>query len=119
MRQHRLQQSEGVNRVVAEILFRNLHGFAGFDECSEVHDRVDAVFRKNAIQRRSVSSVRNDELCAGRNGFLAAMRKIVANDDVAALCQELRSNYASDVAGPSSNENAIRPVAYPLAVLEF
>src|SRR5260221_927100 len=97
MRQHRLQQSEGVNRVVAEILFRNLHGFAGFYECGEVHDRVDAVLLKNAIQRSSVRSVRNDELRAGRNGFLAARRGIVENDDVAAFGEELLSNYSSDV----------------------
>src|ERR1700738_365522 len=119
MRQHRFQQSERVNRIVAEIFFRNLHGFAGFDERSEMHDRVDAVFLKNAIQRSPVRSVRNDELCAGRNGFLAAVREIVENDDVAAFGEELRSNYAADVPGSSGNKNAIGHLDCPFAASEF
>src|ERR1700682_266887 len=106
-RQHRFQQSERVNRVVTKIFFRRLHGFAGFDECREVHDRIDTVFLKNAIQHSSVSGVRNDELCSGGNGLLAAMRKIVADDNVAALSEELRSNYAAYVPGSSGDKNAI------------
>src|SRR6266851_4968956 len=110
--QHRFEQSEGVNRVVAKIFLGNLHGFASFDERGEVHHRIDAVFLENIIERRPVSGVRNDELGAGGNGLLAAVREIVADDDVAALGEELRGDYAADVPGSSRNKNAIGHVPW-------
>ena len=60
MRDHRFEEGQRVGGVVAEILFRELHGFAGFDEGGEVHDSVDLLIREDAIESTAVGGVADD-----------------------------------------------------------
>src|SRR5436305_5991486 len=104
---HGLQQRERVDRVVPKILFRNLHGLASFNKSRKMHHGVNVMFLKEAIERGTVRGVRNDELCSGRDRILAAVRQIIADDDLVALGQKLCTNNAADIPGTASNKNAL------------
>ena len=93
-----------------------MHGFAGFDECREVHHSIDALLLKNSIHRGAIRNVSNNELRACGHSFLAAVREIVVDDDVVAPGEKLRRNDTADVSGPSGNKNALGHLALPLCI---
>src|SRR5882762_117131 len=112
---HGFQQSERVDRVVTKIFLGKLHGLAGFNEGSEVHDGIDAMFLEDSIERRPIRCVRNDKLYPIRDRVPVAVREIVADDDVAAFRQQLRSHDAADVSGTAGNQNALAHLARSFA----
>src|ERR1700740_533037 len=107
MRENRFQQRERVRGVVAEIFFRPLHGFAGFDERCEVHHRLRLELSENFAQQRAVSDVADDQSGRSWKRGAMSMREIIEDDGLVTAIQQLRDDYASDVASATRYEYSL------------
>ena len=74
----------------------------------EMHDGIDAVVEEDAIQKSAIDSVAEDQLGSTWHSVAAAVTEVVEDNDVRAFADKLRGYDASDVAGSSCDENAIR-----------
>ena len=107
LRKNNFQKRERVRRVVAKILLRILHRFAGFDGSGHVNDAVEFIFLEDAIECGAIAGVAFDEFRALGHGGFVSVAEIVVDDDVVAALQEFGGDDTADVSGASGDEYAI------------
>src|SRR5579863_2300343 len=108
VREHGFKQGQCIGGVVAKKSLRMLHGFAGFNECGEVHNRLRLVLGENAIERGAVGDIANDQFRPGGQRGAVPVRKIVKDDRLIAALEQLRYHHASNVASAARYEYSLR-----------
>ena len=99
-------QGARLDRVVEVVAERIGHQFRHHDRAGEVHDRVDLVLGDQPADQRLVADIALDEGRFGRNGPFEAGCKVVEDDNLLAVVDELPHHVASDVAGAAGDKYA-------------
>src|SRR6185369_864675 len=103
--EHGFQKTERVRGVVAEKLFGNLHGFAGFDGGGEMHNGFDLLLGEYASECSRVGEVGDNELCVAMNGLTVSAAQVVIDDHGMAGANQLGSDDTTYVSGTSCDED--------------
>src|SRR5579863_2841794 len=107
---HGFEERKGGSGVIAEEGFGVLHGLAGFDEGSKVHDAIKrASFfsrrGKEALEEAPIGNFAVEEVDGGREQVAAAMAEIVENEDLVSSFGKQTRNGNSDVTCASGYQN--------------
>ncbi len=71
-----------------------------------MHHRAELALLEKPVERGAVAHVAGHKCGALGHGRARAVGKIVEDDDVRALFQQLVRHHASDISGPAGDENA-------------
>jgi len=100
-----LEQCAARARVIAVVLQRIGDGFRHDRVGGEVHDRINGVLGKDAIQESRIAGLADDQF-TGSDGPPEAGTQIIEDDDVFARSAELPHDMAADVTGPTRDQYA-------------
>lgn len=106
VRDHGVEQVEGVAEVVAVVEVGPRYRFAHLDGGGEVHDAAEGVAPEEPVQRGAVGKVGVDEFAAD-NGIAMAGGKVVEGNDLAAGAQQQLDHVRADVAGAADDEDGV------------
>ena len=111
MGRHRFAEGERGGQVVGVILQRLFHRLAHGLQAGKVHDAVDGVSLKDAVQSGLIPDVRlvigqglSGDLLNSLESLGAAVHEVISHHDLHPLFQKLYAGMAADIAGAASYE---------------
>ena len=86
---------------------RNVHGFADFGECGEVHNGVDGRFGKELVEEGAVGDIADHQAGGGRYRRAVAAGEVIENGDLKIALQEEANGGPANVASAASDEDVL------------
>src|SRR5271155_390135 len=104
------EQGQGGGGVIAEVDFRLLHGFAGFDKGSEVENAVKGNLfigcpTKETFDLGTICNIGFNEFNALRDEVAAGVAEIVDYRDLMPLLHQQFRNGTTDITGTARDHN--------------
>jgi len=106
VRDHGVEQVEGVAEVVAVVEVGPGHRFGHLDGGGEVHDAGEGVALEDFVERFAVGKVGVDEFAAD-HGITVAGGEVVEGDDLVACGEQQLDHVGADVACAADDEDGV------------
>jgi hypothetical protein len=86
---------------------RNVHGFADFGECGEVHNGVNGRFGQELVEQGGVGEIADHKAGVGRDGGAVAAGEVIENGDLKIVLQEEADGGPADVASATGDQDVL------------
>ena len=100
---HRLEQVQGPAHVRAVVALGVADRLRHERQRGEVHDAVESALERR-VDRLAIEQIRDDEVCAIRDGGAVALLEVVEHDHLVAGGEQLPSDDRADVARAARDE---------------